>query len=244
MEAIVSYLLEIRRHLLRFLGVFTLVFIVSSFFSRSLFDGLVAPILSSLNHNQPLIAVRISSPIMVPILSAVCFSLYFCFPYAIFEVWRFVRTALYLRERRWARNALYLAGFLFYIGSAFAFWVVIPFMFHFIVATAPKSVAVHPDISYYFQFVCSMILSFGFVFELPIVVFMVSLFGLVSLETLSKARPVVFVGSFVVGMILTPPDALSQCMLAIPLYFLYELGLFLSRLAARVRAKNALEGQG
>lgn len=227
------HLLELRRRALRvviaFLGLFFLFF----FFAPNLFRELMSPLLKVLPLKDSLIATQITTPVFIPIQLAIDAAMLCTAPYALLQFWRFVSPGLYLNERSCLQWSMLSSLLLFIIGMLFCFFVVLPFMLHFFVQAVPEGVRLMPDISYAVDFITRMLLLFGLSFQVPLVcVFMVST-GLIQLDTLNQIRPYVIVGAFTLGMLLTPPDVLSQIMLALPLWLLYEGGILFARLLVK-----------
>lgn len=230
MSANVSFLLELRKRLLRLLGVWVLIAGVCLFFANDIYAQLAYPLIHQLvGAKVHLIAIGVSAPLMVPMQSALMVSVYLVLPVILFEFWQFIHPALYRHEKTMLTVFLLLGTTLFYGGTVFAYWVVLPAMFHFFSAFSPVGVSYSPDISAYLDFISGVFLSFGIVFLLPIVIVSLHWLGVVDRFTFVRYRPYVIVGCFIVGMVLTPPDVVSQCCMAIPMWGLFELGLLLCR---------------
>ncbi|MBA2653694.1 MAG: twin-arginine translocase subunit TatC [Gammaproteobacteria bacterium] len=224
-----DYLLELRRRLLYCLGFTAVVFCILSFYANPLYELLTKPLLHQLPATH-LIATQISAPFLVPMKFAFIISLMLLMPLFFYHLWSFVAPALYVHERKKIWVLLLPSVVLFYIGFFFAYFVVLPIIFRFFVETTPAHVELLPDISLYLGFAMQILFAFGLIFEVPIVVLLLIHFKISSLEELKKARRYVIVLSFVVGMVLTPPDVLSQTLLAVPMWLLYELGLVLAKI--------------
>jgi len=225
---LMSHLLELRSRLMRAVFAVVIVLIVSE------------PLRSVVPRGE-LIVTKVASPFLTPFKTTFFVALFIAMPYVLFQVWQFVAPGLYRREKRFAMPLLISSILLFYVGIAFAYFVVFRVMFSFFVRVLPSGVAMTPDIDAYLDFVLEMFLAFGLVFEVPIAVFMLVWSGLVSLQALSKARPYMLIVAFVVGLLLAP-DVFSQTLLAVPMYLLYESGLLLARFMLPEKAR-AIEKQ-
>jgi sec-independent protein translocase protein TatC len=227
---LISHLIELRQRLVKaFIAVF-LIFIALLPFQSEVYDIISKPLLDTLPEGSQPIAIGVITPFMTPLKTTFFASLFLAMPVVLYQAWQFVAPGLYRREKRFAMPLVVSSILLFYTGMAFAYFVVFKLVFGFVFSVAPESVLPSPDINEYLSFVLRMFFAFGLAFEVPIATFMLVWSGLVSMQRLGKARPYVFLGAFVVGMFLTPPDAISQTLLAIPIYILYEGGLVLSRI--------------
>lgn len=224
----IQYLLELRKRLLRVLVVFMLIFIGLAFFANQIYDGLTIPLIQHFSAGQSLIATSIPAPFLVPFKSVIMVSIFIVAPFFLHQVWGFIAPALYKRERQFTWLLLLSSVFLFYLGILFAYFLVLPMVFKFFIHIAPSNVTVAPEIGQYLSFIMRMFFAFGLAFEVPIVVLLLIATGITTRRTLAAKRPYVIVGAFIVGMLLTPPDIISQVMLALPLWLLYEVGLGLS----------------
>ena len=231
-ETFISHLIELRSRLLKM--VLGLVVSVLAFlpFSNELYTWLAQPLLSHMPVGTHMIATAVITPFLIPMKVSVLVAIVVSLPYTLYQAWAFVAPGLYKHERRFIGPLIVASTSLFLAGMAFAYFVVFPVLFGFITASAPQGVAVMTDIGSYLDFVTTMFVSFGLAFEVPIAVVILVKFGIVKVEMLKEARPYVIVGAFIVGAILTPPDVISQIMLAIPLWFLYEAGVLVSRFVA------------
>jgi sec-independent protein translocase protein TatC len=231
-ETFISHLLELRNRLLKI--VFGLVVCVIAFlpFSNELYTWLAEPLLSRMPVGTHMIATAVTTPFLVPMKVSTLLAIVVSLPYTLYQAWAFVAPGLYSHERRFIGPLIIASTLLFLAGMAFAFFAVFPLLFGFITASAPEGVAVMTDIGSYLDFVTTMFVSFGLAFEVPIAVVILVKFNIVNVEMLKKARPYVVVGAFIVGAILTPPDVISQIMLAVPLWFLYETGVFIAKFFA------------
>lgn len=231
-ETFISHLLELRNRLLKI--VLGLVVCVIAFlpFSNELYTWLAQPLLSHMPVGTHMIATAVTTPFLVPMKVSTLLAIVVSLPYTLYQAWAFVAPGLYTHERRFIGPLIIASTSLFLAGMAFAYFVVFPVLFGFITASAPQGVAVMTDIGSYLDFVTTMFVSFGLAFEVPIAVVILVKFGIVKVAMLKEARPYVIVGAFIVGAVLTPPDVISQIMLAIPLWFLYEAGVFVARFVA------------
>ena len=231
-ETFISHLLELRNRLLKI--VLGLVVCVIAFlpFSNELYTWLAQPLLSHMPVGTHMIATAVTTPFLVPMKVSTLVAIVVSLPYTLYQAWAFVAPGLYTHERRFIGPLIFASTSLFLAGMAFAYFVVFPVLFGFITASAPQGVAVMTDIGSYLDFVTTMFVSFGLAFEVPIAVVILVKFSIVKVEMLKEARPYVIVGAFIVGAILTPPDVISQIMLAIPLWFLYEAGVLVSGFVA------------
>jgi sec-independent protein translocase protein TatC len=230
---LISHLLELRDRLLRAFIAVIIVFIPCMYYSNQLFELLSRPLLAQLPAGSTLIATSITAPFMIPFKLAFMVALIIAMPYVLYEVWRFVAPGLYRHEKRFALPLLVSAILLFYAGIAFAYWIVFPLIFEFFVHTAPQGVEVKTDITNYLDFVLVLVFSFGLTFEVPVVVVLLVTTGMVPVEKLTQIRGYVLIAVFVIAAILTPPDALSQTVMAIPMYLLYEGGILFARLLSK-----------
>jgi sec-independent protein translocase protein TatC len=224
-ENFITHLLELRKRLLNSAVALLLVFICLFPWAADLYTILAHPLLAKLPKGGQMIATDVTTPFFVPLKVAMMTALLISLPYILYQVWRFVAPGLYLHEKRWVVPLIVSSVLLFFCGMAFAYFAVFPIVFGFITSAAPKGVAVMTDIDKYLSFVMSMFLAFGLAFQVPIAVILLVKTGLVTTAKLREIRPYVVVGAFVVGAIFTPPDVVSQFMLAMPLWLLYEGGI-------------------
>ncbi len=228
---LLSHLVELRSRLLRMSAAVIVIFVGLLPFSKRIFEFVAAPIVAAL-EGAPMIATNPISVIFTPFKLTFIVSIALAMPVILYQVWAFVAPGLYKKEKRFAFPLLASSIVLFYSGIAFAYFVLFPLVFNFIVAFAPDIVDVMPDITTYVGFVMMISLVFGLAFEVPVATVLVVWAGLTTPEKMAKARPYVFLLAFVVGMFLTPPDVISQTLLAVPVYLLYELGLLMARIFA------------
>ena len=223
------YIGELRQRLLRsFMAVFAL-FIVLCFFSNNLYQLLALPLIERLPQGSHLIATNITAPFLIPLKFAFVVSLVIAIPYLLHQLWSFIAPALYPRERRILWPTLFSSILLFYVGMLFAYFIVFPLVFGFFIQAAPSDVVVMPDISQYLSFCLKLFLGFGIAFEVPILTILLIGSGTMTAEKLIRGRPYVIVLAFIVGMLLTPPDVISQVLLALPMWLLYEVGILIGK---------------
>jgi len=237
---LLSHLVELRSRLLKISAAVVLVFVALLPFSRKIFVVVSEPIRAAL-PGQAMIATSVASPLLTPFKLTFFVALFAAMPVVLYQVWAFVAPGLYRKEKHFAIPLLASSILLFYAGVAFAYFVVFPLMFNFFTSVAPEGVEVMTDISLFLDFITTIVLAFGLAFEVPVATVLVVWTGLTSPQKLGKARPYVFLGAFVVGMFLTPPDVISQTLLAVPVYLLYELGILMSRFFVRNKAEEEAE---
>lgn len=225
---LLSHLVELRTRLLRLSAAIVIVFIALLPFSGEIFSLVAEPILQVLPGNK-MIATEVASPLLTPFKLTFFIALFIAMPIVLYQVWAFVAPGLYKKEQRFAIPLLASSIVLFYLGIAFAYFVVFPLMFGFFTAVAPEGVEVQTDISRFLDFITTIVFAFGLAFEVPVATVLIVWTGFTTPDKLGKARPYVFLGAFVVGMFLTPPDVISQTLLAVPVYLLYEVGIIMAR---------------
>lgn len=228
-ENFISHLIELRNRLLRVVTGLLVVFIVFSPFANDIYALLAAPLLSKLPLGGQMIATDVTTPFFVPMKVAMMAAFLVSLPHTLYQIWTFVAPGLYAHEKKFMIPMIVASSLLFLAGMAFAYFLVFPVIFGFIVGTAPQGVAVMTDIGNYLDFVMTLFFAFGLAFEVPIAVVMAVRFGWVTTEVLQNARGYVIVGAFVIGAIFTPPDIISQFMLAVPMWLLYELGIVVAK---------------
>lgn len=232
-DSLLAHLIELRARLLRSSIALLLVFVALLPFANDLYAWLAQPLLAKLPPGSHLVAIEVASPFFTPIKLAFFAALMLAMPYLLYQAWAFVAPGLYRHEKRLAKPLLIATVLLFYAGCAFAYFLVLPMVFGFLNKVTPEGVTMTTDISRYLDFVLVLFLAFGASFEVPVAVVVLVLIGLVTPEQLREARGYVIVGIFIVAAIITPPDAVSQLMLAIPMMILYEIGLIAARMVAR-----------
>jgi sec-independent protein translocase protein TatC len=236
-DTFISHLVELRDRLLRAIIAIAIVFIVLFPWASELYDILAAPMLRALPEGSKMIATGVVTPFLIPVKVAMMVAFMVALPYVLYQAWAFVAPGLYVHEKRMIVPLVFASTLLFLAGMAFCYFFVFRTVFTFIYGIAPKSISVAPDIENYLNFVLTMFLSFGVAFEVPIVVVVLVRMGVLTIEQLKEARPYFIVGAFVIAAIVTPPDVVSQLMLAFPMWFLYEAGIIAARLF-RVRTRT------
>lgn len=237
-QPLVEHLIELRSRLLRAIIGVLVVFAPLAVFAQRLFTLLADPLLHYLPKGSSMIATEVTAPFFVPFKFAMLVAVVVCVPWVLYQMWAFVAPGLYRREKRLVFPLLVSSTLLFYIGMAFAYFVVFPIVFRFMVSVAPTGVTVMTDMSKYLDFVMTLFIAFGVAFETPVAIILLVWMGFVTPEKLSKARPYVFICAFVIGMLLTPPDMFSQTMVAVPAYGLYEIGIFFAKRIVRRRQQE------
>lgn len=243
-ETFISHLVELRTRLLRAASAVLAVFVVLFIFPgpSAIYDALAQPMLASLPQGTRMIATGVITPFMVPVKVTLLASFLLALPFVLYQAWAFVAPGLYAHEKKLALPLIFSSTLLFMAGMAFCYFVVFRTVFHFIAGFAPESITPAPDIEAYLNFVMTMFLAFGVTFEVPVAVVLLASTGVVSVKKLREARGYVIVGAFIIAAVVTPPDVLSQFMLAVPLCLLYEVGVLLSASIVRKRAaKEAVE---
>jgi sec-independent protein translocase protein TatC len=239
----VEHLVELRDRLLRIV-LSVLCFLVVLFpFANDLYAILAEPLLRHLPEGTSMIATQVASPFLTPFKLTIVLSIFLAMPVVLYQVWSFVAPGLYKHERRLIFPLLITSSVLFYLGMAFAYFVVFPLMFAFFQAVAPEGVAIMTDISAYLDFVLKIFFAFGVAFEVPIATILLVWTGFTTPAALVAKRPYIIVGAFVLGMMLTPPDIISQTLLALPMWLLFELGVVFSKFYAAKRAASTSEDE-
>ncbi len=228
-QPFMSHLVELRDRLLRMVLAIAVVFLVMFPFANDIYTFIAEPIRAQLPVGSQMIATQVASPFLTPFKLALVAAVFVAMPYLLYQFWAFVAPGLYTHEKRLAVPLLASSIVLFYLGMAFAYFVVFPLVFRFFTAVTPEGVAQMPDIAFYLEFVLKLFFAFGVAFEIPIATILLVAVGATTPKALAQKRPYVIVGVFVAGMLLTPPDVISQTLLAIPMWLLFEAGIFFSR---------------
>ncbi|WP_075183446.1 Sec-independent protein translocase subunit TatC [Pantoea sp. 1.19] len=228
-QPLISHLIELRKRLLHCIIAVVAIFACLVYFANDIYQLISAPLIKQLPVGASMIATDVASPFFTPIKLTMIVSVFVAVPVILYQVWAFVAPALYRHERRLVVPLLISSSLLFYIGMAFAYFIVFPLAFGFFAKTAPQGVLIATDINNYLDFVMALFMAFGVSFEVPVAIVLLCWTGITNPDDLRKKRPYVLVGAFVVGMLLTPPDVFSQTLLAIPMYCLFEVGIFFSR---------------
>ncbi len=226
--SLLSHLIELRTRLIHILGGLMIGFIPCAFYARELYTILAQPLLEKLPQGGQMIATDVATPFFVPMKVAMMLAFVITLPYTFYQMWAFIAPGLYSHEKRLALPLVIASSLLFFFGMAFAYFAALPLVFEFITYFAPEGVAVMTDINKYLSFVFSMFMAFGITFEVPVIVLVLVKTGFITIEKLKEIRPYVIVGSFVIAAIITPPDVVSQFMLAVPLCLLYESGIIIA----------------
>jgi sec-independent protein translocase protein TatC len=237
-ETLLSHLIELRDRILRMFLAVLVVFLVLFPFANQIYTFLAQPLMAHLPEGTSMIAIEVAAPFLIPFKLVLLLAVVLTIPYTLYQAWAFIAPGLYQHEKRLAAPLVASSTLLFYLGMAFAYFVVFPLIFAFFTATAPEGVAVMTDISRYLDFVIMLFIAFGIAFEVPIATILLVSMGATTPQNLARKRPYVIVGTFVIGMILTPPDIISQTLLALPMWVLFEIGLVLSKIMQRRKAER------
>ncbi len=238
-NSLLSHLIELRSRILKALLSVLVVFLALAYFAQDLYQWLATPLLNALPEHSSMIATDVASPFFAPFKLTLVLSFFIAIPYVLYQVWAFVAPGLYKNEKKLIAPLLLSSTLLFYAGVAFAYYVVFPLAFAFFTSVAPQGVTVSTDISSYLNFVLKLFFAFGVSFEIPIAIILMCWTGVTDAASLRAKRPYVIVGVFVVGMLLTPPDVISQTLLALPMWLLFEIGVLIGGLYAGKRNENA-----
>ena len=229
-QSLLDHLIELRDRLLHMVLAVLILFLALFPFSEQIFTAVAQPLLALMPEGTSMIATSVTSPFLVPFKLVLLLAVLLAVPYLLHQMWAFVAPGLYSHEKRLAAPLLVSSVFLFYCGIAFAYFVVFPLLFAFFIAVAPEGVSVMTDIGQYLDFIIAIFFAFGIAFEVPVATFLLILAGATTADKMAKKRPYIIVGAFVIGMMLTPPDVISQSLLAIPMWALFEIGLIMSRI--------------
>ncbi|MGS2744774.1 twin-arginine translocase subunit TatC [Halomonas sp. LS-001] len=242
---LIEHLIELRSRLMRAVVVVLVIFLGLYPFANDIYTFVAQPLMALLPPGSQMIATEVASPFLAPFKLTLVVAVFAAVPFILHQAWSFVAPGLYDNEKALAIPLLVSSVGLFYAGAAFAYYIVFPLLFAFFTQTGPADIQVMTDINQYLNFVLKLFFAFGVAFEIPIATFLLVFSGATTVESLSKKRPYIILGCFVVGMLLTPPDVVSQSLLAVPMYLLYEVGLLFGRLVRnrRAAAKNAEEGE-
>jgi len=227
-QPFVTHLIELRDRLLRVVLVVIVIFLGLAPFANWLFTQLAGPLMAQLPENSSMVAIDVASPFFTPFKLAMVVSIFIAMPYILYQGWAFIAPGLYKHEKQRVMPLMVSSTLLFYMGAAFAYFVVFPLVFGFLAKAAPEGVEVMTDISRYLDFVLTLFFAFGLAFEVPVATVLLVWSGVVTPDALREKRPYIIVAVFIIGMLLTPPDIISQTMLAIPMWLLFEVGVFMS----------------
>lgn len=228
-QTFVSHLVELRDRLLRSVIAILLIFLGLAYYANDIYALLAGPLLKHMPAGTQMIAIEVASPFFTPFKLTLVVAIFIAIPYVLYQAWAFIAPGLYRHERRLVLPLLAASTVLFYGGIAFAYFVVFPLLFGFLAAAAPKGVTMMTDITRYLDFVLTMFFAFGAAFEVPVATILLIWSGIIDRKSLSEKRPYIIVAAFIVGAVLTPPDVVSQSLLALPMWLLFELGLLFSR---------------
>ena len=236
--SLTDHLLELRNRILIIVSSIVICAILLSPFANTIYNFLSLPLLSVLPEGSSMIAVDVAAPFLAPFKLIVLLAIAITFPISIYNFWAFISPGLYNNERKFVAPILISSTILFYLGILFAYYIVFPLIFSFFTSIAPAGVQIATDITSFLNFVIKIFFAFGLAFEVPIITLVVILAKLTTVESLSKKRPYIIVLAFIIGMILTPPDVISQVLLAIPIWVLFEFGLFLAKIITKNKGKK------
>lgn len=232
-ESLVTHLVELRDRLLKIIIGIAVVLLGLFPFANDIYSFLAKPLLKHLPEQSTMIAIDVASPFLTPFKLVMLLSIVLTIPWILYQLWAFIAPGLYKHEKRMVLPLLTSSSILFYLGMAFAYYIVFPLVFGFFAKVTPDGVEVMTDISRYLDFITKLFIAFGAAFEVPVLTFVLVMTGVTTVEKLSGARSYVIVAAFVVGMLLTPPDVISQVLLAIPVWLLFELGLLMSKIVTK-----------
>jgi len=238
---LVQHLIELRRSLLRSVIAIAIFFVVLFPFADEIYNFIAAPIVQAIPGSN-LIAIGVISPFLTPLKMSLILAIYIAMPYLLYQLWLFIAPALYRHEKRLILPLVISSTILFYAGLVFSFYVVFPVIFGFLASVGPDSVNFAPDIQYYLDFILKVSFAFGVAFEVPVITILLIIFGVTTSQKLKKNRSFIIIGSFVIGMVLTPPDVISQFLIAIPIWLLFEAGLVFSsffKVRENAQSKNS-----
>ncbi|AKC32260.1 twin-arginine translocase subunit TatC [Candidatus Pantoea carbekii] len=228
-EPLINHFVELRKRLLNCIISIVFIFLILVYFSKDIYYFIALPLLHEMPAGAKMIATDITAPFLAPMKLTIMVAIFFSVPMILYQVWAFIAPALYHHERKMVIPLFFFSTLLFYLGVFFAYFIVLPIIFNFLAKTIPNGINLATDITNYLDFILTIFIAFGVVFEVPITIVLLCWSGITTPETLKQKRPYIFVSAFVIGMFLTPPDVFSQTLLAIPTYCLFEIGLFLSR---------------
>jgi len=240
---LLTHLLELRSRLMRSVGVVLVLFLGLYPFREPLYSWLAGPLMAVLPEGASMIATQVATPFLIPLKVALVSAFFLSIPYLLYQLWAFVAPGLYRHEKKLVWPLLISSVVLFYSGMAFAYFLVFPLIFQFFAAATPDGVAMMTDIGEYLSFVMTLFFAFGAAFEVPIATILLVRSGATTAAALAAKRPYVIVGAFTIGMLLTPPDVISQVLLALPVWLLFELGVFLSRWFTPAEEPDAREAE-
>ncbi len=239
-QTLMDHLVELRDRLLHMVLAILIVFVALFAFAEDIFTLAADPLLALMPEGTSMIATGVTSPFLVPFKLVLLLSVLLTIPYLLHQLWSFIAPGLYRHEKRMAGPLLVSSVLLFYCGIAFAYFVIFPILFGFFIGIAPEGVAVMTDIGQYLDFIIAIFLAFGIAFEVPVATFLLIAAGITTPDKLAGKRPYIIIGAFVIGMLLTPPDVISQSLLAVPIWLLFELGLIMSRIFLKEKIEESV----
>jgi sec-independent protein translocase protein TatC len=242
-QPLISHLLELRNRILRSLMAVMVIFLALVYFSNNIYEFISQPLVERLPQGATMIATDVASPLFTPLKLTMIVSVFLTVPYILYQLWAFVAPGLYKHEQRLIMPLLFSSSLLFYCGVAFAYYVVFPLVFGFFTAISLGGVEYATDITNYLDFVLALFMAFGIAFEIPVAIILLCWTGATTPESLKSKRPYIIVVAFVVGMLLTPPDIISQTLLAIPMCLLFEIGVFFARFYTKQSSQEGEEAE-
>ena len=234
----IEHLLVLRTCLIKILASVFVLFLLLSYWSKEIYQYISIPLLQQLPENNTMIAIDVSSSFFIPFKLTFFVASFLAIPYILYQAWYFISPGLYQKEKKLILPLLFTSTLLFYMGIFFCYYIVFPVIFHFFASMTPDTVQMTTDIEMYFNFVLKLFFAFGFTFEIPILIVLMTYYQIISIHSLIQQRSYVIVGAFIIGMLLTPPDILSQTLLAIPIIILYELGIIVAKIYEKNNKKN------
>ncbi|MCE0494951.1 twin-arginine translocase subunit TatC [Vibrio salinus] len=238
---LIGHLIELRSRLLKMIGAIFFVFLSLVYFSDNIYEFIASPLIARLPEGTNMIATDVASPFFTPLKLTIVVALFISIPYVLYQIWGFIAPGLYKHEKKLILPLLVSSSFLFYLGVAFAYYVVFPLVFKFFTSITLSGVQYTTEISSYLNFVLALFVAFGMAFEVPVATILLCWTGITSTESLARKRPYIIVVAFVVGMLLTPPDIISQTLLAVPMCLLFEIGILIARFYERSRKLSNVE---
>ena len=237
-KSLIPHFKELKSRISKSLLCVLIFFLILFPFSDIIYNQLAEPLISKLPAGSTMIAIDVASPFFIPFKLVMILAVFISIPYLLYHLWMFTAPGLYEKEKKLVLPILVSSSLLFYLGAAFAYFVVFPLIFAFFISIAPEGISVMTDISRYLDFVITLFFAFGFAFEVPVITVILVLTNVSTPKSLSKKRPYVIVGAFIIGMLLTPPDVISQTLLAIPIWLLFELGIIFAKVIIKDKYNN------
>jgi len=237
-QPFITHLVELRDRLMRAVIVTLVVIVALTPFANDIYHWMAGPLMAVLPPGSKMIATQVASPFFAPFKLTIVAAVFIAMPYILYQLWAFVAPGLYAHEKRFALPLLVASVALFYMGVAFAYFAVFPVIFGYFANTAPEGVTVMPDISAYLDFALTTCLAFGAVFEVPIATILMVLVGFTTVESLAEKRPYIILAAFIIAALLTPPDVVSQTMMAVPMWLLFEVGLVMARILVKLKRRR------